>query len=195
MRQWFPLLALALAWLPPVQARPQAFVPVASDARDQLIDTWSVERFKQVLEPERAAFSGVQVPFAVPRYAAKLYRVVHDTTVPEQDKRPTQISGLVAVPEGVATTMPQTTSPFWKLVEQSEAYRWRSRVPLHLYYGEQDEVTPVPIALLPQAYQSLIGGAPTESFSAGAKVDHRATFTDSVSHQKAWFDSFVVNSR
>jgi hypothetical protein len=45
------------------------------------------------------------------------------------------------------------------------------------------------------AYQSLFGGAPTESFSAGAKADHRATFTDSVSHQKAWFDSFVANSR
>lgn len=413
MREWFLLLGLGLAWLQAAQAQPQAFVPVASDVRYQLIDTWSVERFKQVLGPERAAFSGVQVAFAVPRYAVKLYRVIHATTVPEQDNRPTEISGLVAVPEGVATTMPvvsyqhgtifgstdvpsnpdrsmetrmmlaqfaaqgyvvvatdyigkgvskepdsymlkdstqqacvdmlrasrhvlaalkvqtgplflsgwsqggwatmnclrrleaigvkvtaaatasapsdlhaamqrwiynpqpvdavylpaiagmyfsavenyhrldglvrsavrpayvdavqalyagtlaweafrartpprmidflredfvaqgpgaqslgrQTTSPFWKLVEQSEAYRWRSRVPLHIYYGEQDEVTPVPIALLPQAYQSLIGGAPTESFSAGARADHRATFIYSVSHQKAWFDSFVANSR
>ena len=28
-----------------------------------------------------------------------------------------------------------------------------------------------------------------------ALADHRATFIDSVSHQKAWFDSFVANSR
>jgi pimeloyl-ACP methyl ester carboxylesterase len=83
------------------------------------------------------------------------------------------------------------TSGFWKILEASQAYRWRCQTPLRNYYGEQDEVIPVFIATLPQGFHTLMGGANTKSISAGAKADHRATHVFSVIDGKKWFDSYL----
>lgn len=81
--------------------------------------------------------------------------------------------------------------PFWKLLENMQAYRWRCRTPLINYYGESDEVVPVYIAKLAEGFHQVLGGGNTKAISAGSKADHRATYIYSVIHVKPWFDSFL----
>lgn len=83
------------------------------------------------------------------------------------------------------------TSTFWKILENSQAYRWRCQTPLINFYGEADEVIPVYIATLPQGFHKVIGSENTRSQSAGLRADHRATHVYSVIHGKKWFDSFL----
>jgi len=81
---------------------------------------------------------------------------------------------------------------FWKILERSQAYRWRCHTPLINYYGESDEVIPVYVATLPEGFHKLMGGGSgTQSVSAGPKADHRATHVYSVINTKPWFDSFL----
>lgn len=80
---------------------------------------------------------------------------------------------------------------FWDLQEKSQVYRWRCKTPLTMYYGEMDEVVPVYVATLPQEFHKLIGSNTTVAKSAGAKADHRATYTHSVIYLKPWFDGFL----
>jgi hypothetical protein len=82
-------------------------------------------------------------------------------------------------------------SPYWKVLDQSQAYRWRSHTPMYNYYGGSDEVVPVFIAKLPETFQKVLGGGPTTAVYAGDKADHRATFLYSVLHEKKWFDGFL----
>jgi pimeloyl-ACP methyl ester carboxylesterase len=83
----------------------------------------------------------------------------------------------------------QGNAPYWRVLRESEAYQWRSATPLRVYYGGKDEVTPLAIALLPEATQRLLGGTPVQSFNAGAEADHRAIFVHGVLDQVSWFDS------
>jgi len=77
---------------------------------------------------------------------------------------------------------------YWQILQNNNSYRWRSKTPLNLYYGDSDEAVPEYIATLPVGYQQLIGGAQTISTPAGKLADHRGTFKFSVAHQKNWFD-------
>ena len=40
---------------------------------------------------------------------------------------------------------------FWTRLEEMQAYRWRYRTPLIIYYGESDEVVPVYIARMAES--------------------------------------------
>lgn len=82
--------------------------------------------------------------------------------------------------------------PFWKLLENMQAYRWRCRTPLINYYGENDEVIPPFIAKLAEGFHQVLGGGSnTKAISAGPKADHRATYIYSLVHVKPWFDGFL----
>jgi pimeloyl-ACP methyl ester carboxylesterase len=82
-------------------------------------------------------------------------------------------------------------TPYWQTLQRTHGYRWRSITPLRCYHGGRDEVTPVYIAELPAGFQTLIGGGPTQSLSAGQSADHRGVFIYSVQDQKGWFESFL----
>jgi len=83
--------------------------------------------------------------------------------------------------------------PFWKLLENMQAYRWRCKTPLVNYYGESDEVIPPYIAKLAEGFHQVLGGGSnTKAVSAGAKADHRATYIYSLIHVKPWFDSYLI---
>ena len=82
--------------------------------------------------------------------------------------------------------------PFWKLLENMQAYRWRCKTPLVNYYGESDEVIPPYIAKLAEGFHQVLGGGSnTKAISAGPKADHRATYIYSLVHVKPWFDSYL----
>lgn len=83
------------------------------------------------------------------------------------------------------------TAPYWQVLQDNQAYRWKSVTPLRAYIGGSDEVTPAYIGKLPQATQALLGGAPATTIDAGAKADHRGVFVFGVLDQKVWFDSML----
>jgi hypothetical protein len=83
------------------------------------------------------------------------------------------------------------TAPYWQVLQDNQAYRWKSVTPLRAYIGGSDEVTPEYIGKLPQATQALLGGAPATTINAGAKADHRGVFIFGVLDQKVWFDSLL----
>jgi pimeloyl-ACP methyl ester carboxylesterase len=83
-------------------------------------------------------------------------------------------------------------TPYWRVLDRDQAYRWTSVTPLRTYYGGRDEVTPVYIGKLPAATQAVLGGAPAEAIDAGATADHRAVFIYGVIDQKDWFDTFLI---
>lgn len=82
-------------------------------------------------------------------------------------------------------------SPYWQVLDNNQAYRWKSEVPLRTYYGGRDEVTPKVIGQLPEATQKLLGGASASSVYAGDQADHRGVFLYGVIDQKKWFDTFL----
>ncbi|TFU03573.1 hypothetical protein EUV02_10465 [Polymorphobacter arshaanensis] len=83
------------------------------------------------------------------------------------------------------------TAPYWRVLQDNQAYRWKSVTPLRAYIGGSDEVTPEYIGKLPEATQALLGGAPATTINAGAKADHRGVFIFGVLDQKVWFDSLL----
>lgn len=82
-------------------------------------------------------------------------------------------------------------TPFWRVLENNDAYRWRTVTPLRSYYGGMDEVTPIYVGQLPENTQKLLGGAPATSVDAGTRADHRAVFIYGVIDQKKWFDALA----
>lgn len=82
-------------------------------------------------------------------------------------------------------------TPYWQVLQSNQAYRWRSDVPMRVYWGGQDEVTPKAIAFLPEAVQSLLGGATVKTIDAGAIADHRAVYIHAAIDQKDWFDQLA----
>jgi pimeloyl-ACP methyl ester carboxylesterase len=85
------------------------------------------------------------------------------------------------------------SSRYWSILQDNQAYRWRSKTPLHTYFGDDDEVVPPYIATLPVDYQKLMGGAETTGVEV-AKADHRGTFVYAVADQKKWFDQLLSPS-
>ncbi|MEI6435632.1 MAG: prolyl oligopeptidase family serine peptidase [Bacteroidota bacterium] len=82
------------------------------------------------------------------------------------------------------------SAPFWQILEQAQAYRWRCQTPLRMYYGEADVLIPVYLSTLPAAYQNQLG-CNTIAISAGAIADHNASYVYSLIHVKPWFDEFL----
>lgn len=80
---------------------------------------------------------------------------------------------------------------YWKTIQASNAYRWRSTVPLRDYHGGADEVTSPYVSKLPEHTQHVLGGVPAVSVDAGADADHRGIFLYGVIDQKFWFDTIV----
>ncbi len=99
------LAGAALALLPahPASADDPRPVALANGTTYQLIGTYDLDRLAKIGSAELADFetrkSGTVFPPA--KNAVKLYRVVYRTVIPEFHNRPTEASGLVAVPEGV----------------------------------------------------------------------------------------------
>lgn len=82
-------------------------------------------------------------------------------------------------------------TPYWRALQDSQAYRWKRVTPLRTYYGGHDEVTPEYIGKLPAATQALLGGAVTQAVDAGAAADHRGVFVFGVIDQGRWFDTML----
>ncbi|MFZ4778039.1 MAG: hypothetical protein ACOYM3_21930 [Terrimicrobiaceae bacterium] len=82
------------------------FKSVSSGVKYQYIGEYSVERLNKILTTELAEFSSFPMSYPPAENPVKLYQVVYTTVIPEENNRPVQVSGLLAVPEVKATSLP-----------------------------------------------------------------------------------------
>ena len=86
---------------------------------------------------------------------------------------------------------------FYAMLRDNEVYRWRSKTPLHAYYGSADDVIAPYIATLPVEYQKAVGGAAATAIKADigdAKANHRGAFVYGVEDQGRWFEQLEANT-
>ena len=81
---------------------------------------------------------------------------------------------------------------FTSVLNDSDAYRWRSRTPFRVYYGGRDEAVPELLPWLAVEYQKYLGKTDAEALSAGATADHRATYVHALIDGKPWIDAAVA---
>lgn len=84
----------------------------------------------------------------------------------------------------------QANTPFWKILNNSEAYKWLSVTPFTAYYGMMDEAVPETIAAYAVEYMRKLGKQDAYQVNAGANADHRDTYIESLISAKPWIDSF-----
>ncbi len=102
---------------------------------------------------------------------------------------PATVADLLQPEFAAASSM--AASPFFRQLQDNQAYRWRSATPSRYYFGKADEVMPPAIATLPVEYTRALGGAAAEAVYAGDEADHRGTFLYGAYDQKVWFDSLL----
>lgn len=99
------LAALTLLCTPPL-ARADDPVSVGTGVRYEFLARWDTDRLNRILTTDTPAFAGVTVPYTPARTAVRLYRVTYPSVIPEQGNRPTEATGLLALPDTDQTTLP-----------------------------------------------------------------------------------------
>jgi len=79
---------------------------IGSGVKYREIGEFSVDRLNAVLTTELAKFSTFPMTYPPAENPVKLYKVVYNTVVPEDNNRPVQVSGLIAVPVVTTTALP-----------------------------------------------------------------------------------------
>lgn len=113
----------------------------------------------------------------------------HITWAEASTKLPEKVSDMLN--ETFVNAKPGENARYWQILQDSQAYRFRSITPLRTFYGEQDEVVSPYIAQLPVGFQKAVGGAETTSVNAGTNANHRGTFVYGIKAQKQWFDELL----
>jgi pimeloyl-ACP methyl ester carboxylesterase len=106
MKRCLPLIAFLLTNPVPAIAQDKAAVQVSPDVQYQYLGTFDTATMSDILNEEVPRILGDKVAYTAPRNAVKLYRVVYNSVVPEQENRPTVASGILAIPATGAPTMP-----------------------------------------------------------------------------------------
>lgn len=94
---------------------------VNSGVKYQCIGEYSIERLNTILTTEVAKFSTFPMTYPPAENPVKLYQVVYNTVIPEENNRPVQVSGLIAIPVVKATALPVVSYQHGTVFSQSEA--------------------------------------------------------------------------
>lgn len=126
-----------------------------------------------------------------PQYQEAARKFYLDELTMEEAERdlPTLVVDLLT--DDFMASSNSTTMPYWQIVQDNHAYRFRSSTPQFTYWGGSDEVTPPYIAQMPVAYQQIMGGAPVTAVATGDKANHRGNFVSAVADQKKRFDALL----
>jgi len=106
MERSLSLISFVLYGLFAAVAQDKAPVKVSPDVQYQYLGTFDVATMSDILTKEVPQVLGDKVAYTAPRNAVKLYRVIYNSVVPEQENRPTVASGILAIPATGARTMP-----------------------------------------------------------------------------------------
>ncbi len=100
-------LAVLALGTPAAPARAEEpVVAVAGGISYQAIGRWDADRLNQIVTKDTPAFAGLTETYSPATNAVRLYRVTYPSVIPEQGNRPITATGLVAVPEVDAKSLP-----------------------------------------------------------------------------------------
>ncbi len=97
---------IALANPTAALAAEPAPIAVPSGVSYELIGRWDVDKLNQILTVDTPKFFNIAVPYTPAKNAVRLYRVTYSSVVPEKANKPIVATGLLAVPETGATSLP-----------------------------------------------------------------------------------------
>lgn len=106
MKQCVQTLLWVVVLLWSVAAFGLEYKDVHSGVRYAPLGDYDVARLNTILGKEVQDFSSFKVSYPPATNAVRLYRVLYQTTIPEQGNRPTTASGLIAVPQVTQKTLP-----------------------------------------------------------------------------------------
>lgn len=104
MKPLILLSALIGIAISPVRAAEMKTVP--GGVGYEYIGEYTTDRLNKILTTEVADFCTFPITYPAAENAVKLYRVRYTTVIPEDNNRPVPVSGLIAIPEVTATTLP-----------------------------------------------------------------------------------------
>jgi len=100
------LLAASGLFVAALQAGSPDYKEVGRGVKYQYLGEYGVERLDRIQTTELAEFSSFPMVYPPAGNPVKLYGVIYDTVIPEDNNRPTRVSGLIAVPQIKERTMP-----------------------------------------------------------------------------------------
>ncbi len=173
------LLTYAVITLPAngQSARPET---IASDTQYELVAQWDVARLNAILTSDIPKFAGVTVAYSPARNGVTLYRIHYSSVIPEKGNQPIRASGLLALPDGGAATLPLVSY-------QHGTVYGRQEVPS---FADQSPETQLMIAQFAGQGYALIGA---DYFGMGISTEPEG-YLVKASHQQACFD-FLTAAR
>ncbi len=172
------LLGLALAAIP-VRAEEGQPVRLPSGIAYQLLERWDVDRLNRILQVDTPKFAGIEASYTPARQAVRLYRVTYPSMIPERGNKPTVATGLLAVPEVAATSLPMVSYQHGTVYGKQE-------VPS---FPDQSPETQLMIAQFAGQGYLLIGA---DYFGMGLSAEPEGYMVKG-SHQQATFDMLVAS--
>ncbi|OZI18643.1 alpha/beta hydrolase [Bordetella genomosp. 9] len=177
-------LALALASSFQAHAAPAAATVtsstmLAAGVRYQFLQRWDIERLNRILQVDTPEFAAIPATYTPARNAVLLYRVSYPSVIPEKGNLPTMASGLIAVPDIPAASLPMVSY-------QHGTVYGKQQVPS---YPEQSPETQLMIAQFAGQGYAVIGA---DYFGLGDSPEPEG-YMVKASHQQATYDMLVAS--
>lgn len=153
-------------------------VRIGTGVRYELLGRWDADRLNRILTTDIPAFAGIPATFTPARNAVRLYRVTYPSVIPERGNRPTVATGLLAVPETGAASVPLVSY-------QHGTVYGKQQVPS---FPEQSSETQLMLAQFAGQGYALIGA---DYFGLGLSEEPEG-FMVKASHQQATYDLLVA---
>lgn len=165
---------LATATTLPAQGQTPTLKTIVGDTQYELVSQWDVTRLNAILTTDIPKFAGISVHYTPARSGVKLYRIRYSSVIPEKGNKPIRASGLLALPDGGAATLPL-------VCYQHGTVYGRQEVPS---FPDQSPETQLMIAQFAGQGYALIGA---DYFGMGISTEPEG-YLVKASHQQACFD-------
>lgn len=174
------VVAVFVALLPAsAQAQESGSVQVTSGVTYEFLARWNVDRLNQILSVDTPKYTDIPVDYTPARNAVLLYRVTYDSVIPERSNKPTQASGLIAVPDTGGKTFPMVSY-------QHGTVYGKQQVPS---FADQSEETQLMIAQFAGQGYVVIGA---DYFGLGLSKEPEGYMVKG-SHQQACYDMLMAS--
>ncbi|WP_256988395.1 alpha/beta hydrolase family protein [Bordetella genomosp. 9] len=152
---------------------------LAAGVRYQFLQRWDIERLNRILQVDTPEFAAIPATYTPARNAVLLYRVSYPSVIPEKGNLPTMASGLIAVPDIPAASLPMVSY-------QHGTVYGKQQVPS---YPEQSPETQLMIAQFAGQGYAVIGA---DYFGLGDSPEPEG-YMVKASHQQATYDMLVAS--
>lgn len=106
----FFIIQLFVLYSASLHAAEKSIKPLGNGAHYEWIGRYDINKLNTILTEEQKDFNKeFQVQFSTPKYAVNLYRVTYTSVIPDKANKPTQATGLVAIPETGNKKMPMVS--------------------------------------------------------------------------------------